>query len=61
MDLNQNFQTDISLSDALAVKSDTIRVNFRFENNTLDQVLDEIHITTGWNVERSGIRIILHE
>ena len=61
MDLNQNFQTDISLSDALAVKGDTIRVNFRFENNTLDQVLDEIHITTGWNVERSGKRIILHE
>jgi transmembrane sensor len=61
MDLNQNFQVTILLSDALAAKSDTIRVNFRFENNTLDQVLDEIHVTTGWIADRSGKRIILHE
>ena len=61
MDLNQNFQVDISLTDALAAKSDTIRVNFRFENNSLDQVLDEIHVTTGWTVERKGNKIIIRE
>ncbi len=60
-DLNRHFQVNISLSDTLAAKSDTIKVNFRFENNTLDQVLDEIHLTTGWIVERNGSRIRLHE
>jgi transmembrane sensor len=60
-DLNRNYQADISLSDTLAAKSDSINVNFRFENNTLDQVLDEIHLTTGWIVERNGNRIRLHE
>jgi transmembrane sensor len=60
-DLNQNFQADISLTDALAAKSDTIRVNFRFENSSLEQVLDEIHVTTGWTVERKGREIILRE
>jgi ferric-dicitrate binding protein FerR (iron transport regulator) len=61
LDLNQNFQVNISLADPLAAKSDTIRVNFRFENNSLDQVLDEIHVTTGWVVERKGNEIILRE
>jgi transmembrane sensor len=60
-DLNENFQTNILLSDALAAKSDTIKVNFRFENNSLDQVLEEIHVTTGWIADRSNNRIILHE
>jgi len=61
IDLNKYFQTDISLAEHLAAKSDTIKVNFKFDHNTLDQVLDEIHVTTGWTVERSGKKIILRE
>ena len=61
IDLNKYYQTDISLTETLAVKSDTIKVNFNFDNSSLDQVLDEIHVTTGWTVERSGKKIILRE
>lgn len=60
-DLNQYFQADIVLADALAAKSDTIKVNFRFEDNSLDQVLEEIHLTTGWTADRSNSRILIHE
>ena len=61
LDLNQHYQVNISLSDSLKIKSDTIRVNFRFERNSLDQVLDEIKLTTGWLVERNNSRILLRE
>ena len=61
IDLNQNYQSDIILSDSLAARSDTIKVNFRFENNSLDQVLEEIHVTTGWIVERKENKIIIRE
>ncbi len=59
-DINDQFHANILLSDSLTAKSDSIKVNFRFEKNSLDEILDEISLTTGLKVEKSSNRIFLH-
>lgn len=60
-DLNDYFKTNIKMSDVLARKSDSIKVNFSFEKNSLGQVLDEIHVTTGLIVDQYKDSILLRE
>ena len=58
--INDYYRTHIVLSDFLALKSDSIKVNFRFEKNNLDEVLQEIQLTTGWKAEKKADQILLH-
>ncbi|MBS1932460.1 MAG: FecR domain-containing protein [Bacteroidetes bacterium] len=59
-DINSHYHANIVLSDSLSAKSDTIKVNFRFEKNSLPEVLDEIQLTTGLKVEKKNDSILLH-
>ena len=58
--INDQYNTHIVLSDSLASSSDSIKVNFRFEKNSLDEVLQEIQLTTGWKAEKKAGQILLH-
>lgn len=61
-ELARYFRVDISMSDSLAVKSDSIKVNLKFDNNTLDQVIEEIHLTTGLAIDRKpGQVLVIHQ
>jgi transmembrane sensor len=59
--LNEYFNANISMSDELIAKSDTIKVNFRFEKNSLNEVLDEIQLATGLIVEKRNGEVLLRE
>jgi len=58
--INDHYNIHIVLSDSLTAKSDSIKVNFRFEKNSLDEVLQEIQLTTGWKAEKKADQILLH-
>lgn len=59
-DINHHYHANIRMSDSLAAKSDTIKVNFRFEKNNLEEVLEEIQVATGLKAEKKNDIILLH-
>jgi transmembrane sensor len=60
-DINNHYHAHIMLPDSLSVMNDTMKVNFRFEKNSLTEVLDEIQLTTGLKAEKRKDSILLHE
>ncbi|HVM89742.1 MAG TPA: FecR domain-containing protein [Puia sp.] len=58
-ELNNYYKSNIVLSGALESTGDSIRVNLSFEGNSLNQVLDEIHMVTGLTVQQSKDSIVI--
>ncbi|MBS1600417.1 MAG: FecR domain-containing protein [Bacteroidetes bacterium] len=58
-ELNQYYKVNINMSKDLFAKSDTLKVNFRFEKTSLNEALEEIHLATGIVIEHDKENILL--
>jgi len=59
-ELSHYYGVNIKLSNELAAKSDTLKVNFRFEKNSLEEALEEIRLATGLMINRDKNSILLY-
>lgn len=58
-DLSNFYQVDILLSPEIGKTSDQIIINTRFEQQDLQQVLNELQLITGLTIKKEGDKIIL--
>ncbi|RTL60858.1 MAG: FecR family protein [Sphingobacteriales bacterium] len=58
-DLSNFYQVDILLSPEISKSSEQIIINTRFEQQDLQQVLNELQLITGLTIKKEGDKIIL--
>jgi len=52
LDISDHYRTKVSLAPALQTEAGVIKVTAHFDHQPLDQVLEEIKLTTGLQVKR---------
>jgi transmembrane sensor len=59
-DINHHYNAHITMSDSVAAKSNAIKVTYKFEKNSLSEVLEEIQLTTGLKATQKHNTVLLY-
>jgi len=60
-DIAHQFGTPVELDPAIASTAATIPVHVTFDHQSLDQVLDELHLITGLTAKKEGSKVVFYQ